>query len=235
MTGGSRGIGLAIARVLAEEGYAMTLVSRNAQRLESTAAALSAEGYDVHSVVADVQHEDQLLHIVDVHRSRFERLDVLVNNAGFGIRSPIENMSTSSIDRMLSVDLRSIILLCRDAMELLKRAGAQGNGALIVNVASIAGKVGAENLSVYSAAKHGVVGFTQAMNRELANKGIKSCAICPGYVDTDLAEFKRGEIPADEMIRPEDVGEMVRALLRLSRWAVVPEIILARPGDEAVS
>ena len=235
VTGGSRGIGLAIARVLADEGYALTLASRNAERLEATAAELSAKGYDVQAVVCDVQHDDQLRHVVDVHASRFDQLDVLVNNAGFGISGGIGELSTSSIDRILSVDLRSTILMCRNAIDLLERAGAQGNGALIVNVASIAGKFGSENLAVYSAAKHGVVGFTQSMNRELAAKGIKSCAICPGYVDTDMAEFKRGEIPAEEMIRPEDVGEMVRALLRLSRWVVVPEIMLIRPGDGAVS
>ena len=87
---------------------------------------------------------------------------------------------------------------------------------------------------MYSAAKHGVVGFTQAMNKELATKGV-SHRMLPGYVDTDLAEFKKGDIPAAEMIRPEDVGEMVRALLRLSRWAVVPEIVIQRPGDEAIA
>ena len=102
VTGGSRGIGLAIARVLADEGYALTLVSRNPERLEATAAKFVAEGYDVHAVVADVQHEDQLRNVVDVHRSRFEQLDVLVNNAGFGIHGPIENMSTSSIDNLFS-------------------------------------------------------------------------------------------------------------------------------------
>ncbi|MFI5035477.1 MAG: SDR family oxidoreductase [Acidimicrobiales bacterium] len=234
VTGGSRGIGLAIAQLLAGEGYALTLVSRRAERLEAVAAQFAIRGVDCQAVVADLQHEDQITAAVAAHERRFGRLDVLVNNAGFGIAAPIGDLSTSTIDRMLAVDLRSTILVYRAAMAMLESAGVEG-GALVVNVASITGKVGTELLSVYSAAKHGIVGFTQAMNRELAAKGIKSCAICPGYVDTDLAEFKKSEIPGAEMIRPEDVAEMVRALLRLSRWAVVPEIVIQRPGDEAVA
>lgn len=235
VTGGSRGIGLAIAQMLAEEGFALTLVARQPERLEVAAKEMTAQGYTVQSVVADLQHEDQLKAAVRAHEVRYGRLDVLVNNAGFGIASPISEFSTSKIDRLLSVDLRATILMYREALSLLEVVGIENGNALVVNVASIVGKVGAELLSVYSAAKHGVVGFTQAMNRELAGRGIKSCAICPGYVDTDLAEFKRNEIAAAEMIRPQDVAEMVRALLHLSRWAVVPEIVIQRPGDEAVA
>ncbi len=235
VTGGSRGIGLAIARVLADERYALTLVARRADRLETVTDEFAEQGFEVQGVVADLQYEDQLKAAVQAHQHRYGRLDVLVNNAGFGIAAPLNEFTTSKIDRLLSVDLRATILLYREALPLLEMAGAESGGALVVNVASIVGKVGAELLSVYSAAKHGVVGFTQAMNRELATRGIKSCAICPGYVDTDLAEFKREEIPAAEMIRPEDVAEMVRALLHLSRWAVVPEIVIQRPGDEAVA
>ena len=98
-------------------------------------------------------------------------------------------------------------------------------------MASITGKRGEAWLSVYSATKHGVVGFTQAMNKELGDDGIKSTALCPAFVDTPMTDFVKGQIPAEEMIRPEDVAEAVRYLLKLSPGCVIPEMLFVRPGD----
>jgi NAD(P)-dependent dehydrogenase (short-subunit alcohol dehydrogenase family) len=235
VTGGSRGIGYALAEMLGEEGYSLTIVSRKKARLDAAEERLRSRGYKVQAVLADVQFEDQIKDAVDRHRASYGRLDVLVNNAGFGLNATIVDHSTTWIDRLLDVNLRSTILFYRDSMDLLERAGQEHGNALVVNLASVAGKAGHESLSVYSAAKHGVVGFTQAMNRELASRGIKSCAICPGYVDTDLADFKKSEIPSQEMISTDDVVHMVRALMQLSRWCVVPEIVMVRPGDEVVA
>ncbi|MDE3070392.1 MAG: SDR family oxidoreductase, partial [Acidobacteriota bacterium] len=101
------------------------------------------------------------------------------------------------------------------------------------NTSSISGKRGQPWLSVYSATKHGVVGFTEAMNKELGSLGIKSTALCPAFVDTPMTEFAKESVPAEQMIRPEDISEAVRYLLRTSPNCVVPEIIFARP-DEAL-
>jgi short-subunit dehydrogenase len=95
----------------------------------------------------------------------------------------------------------------------------------------VAGKSGQAWLSVYAATKFGVVGFTQAMNKELGPEGIKSCALCPGFVDTAMTDFVKGSVAAEEMIRPEDIAESVRMLLRLSPSCVIPEIIYHRPGE----
>jgi short-subunit dehydrogenase len=100
-----------------------------------------------------------------------------------------------------------------------------------VNTSSIAGKSGQAWLSVYSATKHGVLGFTQAMNKELGGEGIKSCALCPGFVDTAMTDFVKGSVAPDDMIRPEDVSEAVRMLLRLSPNCVIPELVFQRPGE----
>jgi len=101
----------------------------------------------------------------------------------------------------------------------------------VVNTASVAGKSGQAWLAVYSATKFGVVGYTQAMNKELAADGVKSTALCPAFVDTAMTDFVKGSVAAEEMIRPEDLAETVRMLLRLSPACVIPEVIFQRPGE----
>ena len=111
------------------------------------------------------------------------------------------------------------------------QAGGEHNNALVVNTSSISGKRGEGWLSVYSATKHGVVGWTEAMNKELGKQGIKSTALCPAFVDTPMTDFVKEQVAAEEMIRPEDIAESVRYLLRISPACVVPEIMFMRPGD----
>jgi NAD(P)-dependent dehydrogenase (short-subunit alcohol dehydrogenase family) len=234
ITGASSGIGLAIATMLAEEGYDLTVVSRTAAKLELAAAGLAERGTEVHAVAADLAEEAEIARAVASHRERFGRLDLLVNNAGVGIHGPIDGYATKYIDLQLALDLRAPMLFYREAIDLLRAAGAEHHNALVVNVSSTAGKHGVPGIAVYSAVKHGVVGFTEAMNRELSGAGIKSCALCPGFVDTELADYSQNPVAAAEMIRPLDVAESVRALLRLSPTCVLPEIVLTRPGTDAV-
>jgi NAD(P)-dependent dehydrogenase (short-subunit alcohol dehydrogenase family) len=231
VTGASSGIGFSLADTLGSEGYALTIVSRRPERLALAEARLLASGYEVQAVAADVGSEERVRVAIETHRERYGRLDVLVNNAGFGLAGPIEDFPTKRMDLQLSINLRSVMLFYREALELLSAAGAEHGNALVINMSSVAGKAGTEWLSVYSAAKHGIVGFTQAMNRELHDRGIKSCALCPGFVDTELTDYLKDTLPADEMITTSDVAEMARALLRLSRWCVIPEIVFMRPGD----
>jgi NAD(P)-dependent dehydrogenase (short-subunit alcohol dehydrogenase family) len=231
VTGGSSGIGLAIARMLGEEGYGVTIAARRAEKLGAAAAALAEAGLDVQPVVGDMGSETTVHEVVERHRERFGRLDVLVNNAGVGIGSPVADIQTKHLDLQLAVNLRSIVLFYRECNELLRAAGTEHHNALVVNTASIAGKSGQAWLSVYSATKHGVVGFTQAMNRELNGDGIKSCALCPGFVDTAMTEFVKQSVPAQDMIQPEDVAEAVRMLLRLTPACIVPEIVFQRPDE----
>jgi short-subunit dehydrogenase len=231
VTGASTGIGFAIARMLAEEGYALSVASRKEANLNTAAEALERLGVPVQPVVTDVSSDEDLLELVRRHHERFGRLDVLVNNAGMGIVAPISEQPIKRIDLQLNVNLRAMILMFKASLDLLKQAGAEHGNALAVFSSSITGKAGEQSLSVYSATKHGIVGFTQAMNRELRGTGVKSCALCPGLVDTSLSDYAKGEVRAEDMIRPEDLAEMVRALLRLSPQCVVPEIIFTGPGD----
>ncbi|HTW13181.1 MAG TPA: SDR family oxidoreductase [Solirubrobacteraceae bacterium] len=229
VTGASRGIGLAIARALAADGYALTLTARKPEPLAQAAAALSAEGYDVQHVAANLNSEDGISAVVQAHRDRYGRLDVLVNNGGVGIGAAAGEHQTKFIDMQLDVNLRAVILFYRETLEMLRAAGADG-GALVVNLASIAGKTPSPWLSVYSAAKAAVIAYTVAMNKELSGDGIKSVALCPGFVDTDMTDHVKGEIPPEQMIRPEDIAGAVRFVLSLSPAAIVPEIVFERPG-----
>jgi len=230
VTGGSSGIGLGIARVLADEGFALTVTARRPDKLERAAEELRSLGGEVLAVPGNVALDEDIAEVVRRHRDAHGRLDVLVNNAGLGIGGPVDELQTKHVDLQLAVNLRSMILFYREAMPMLRTAGAE-SGALVVNTSSITGKAGTAMLSVYSATKHGMVGFTQAMNDELRETGIKSCALCPAYVDTELANYAGNDVSGADMIRVEDVAESVRYLLKLSPNCVIPELLFKRPAD----
>jgi NAD(P)-dependent dehydrogenase (short-subunit alcohol dehydrogenase family) len=231
VTGASSGIGLAIARMLGEEGYGLTVAARRPDKLEDAAEELRSTGADVEHVAANVSSEEEIKAVVERHRERYGRLDVLVNNAGVGIGAQVGEIQTKRLDMQLDINLRSIVLFYRECTEMLRAAGTEHRNALVVNTASIAGKSGQPWLSVYAATKFGVVGFTQAMNKELGGDGIKSCALCPGFVDTAMTEFVKESVSADEMIQPQDIAETVRCLLALSPACVIPEIVYQRPDE----
>jgi NAD(P)-dependent dehydrogenase (short-subunit alcohol dehydrogenase family) len=231
VTGASSGIGLAIARVLGEEGFGVTMAARRAEKLQGAVDGLAGEGFDVHAVPASLAEESEVQKVVAAHKERYGRLDVLVNNAGVGIGAAVGEIQTKFLDMQISVNLRQIVLFYREALEMLTAAGAEHANALVVNTSSISGKRAEAWLSVYSATKHAVVGWTEAMNKELGAQGIKSLALCPAFVDTPMTEFVKGQIKAEEMIRPQDIAESVRFMLRVSPACVVPEIMFVRPGD----
>jgi NAD(P)-dependent dehydrogenase (short-subunit alcohol dehydrogenase family) len=231
VTGASSGIGLAIAHVLGQEGYALTLAARRPEKLEAAAGELSAQGYELQAVPGNVSEEEDIKRVVSAHADRYGRLDVLVNNAGVGVGAPVGEIQTKRLDMQLDVNLRSIVLFYRESIAMLKAAAAEHANVLVVNTSSISGKRGEAWLSVYSATKHAVVGWTEAMNKELGAEGIKSTALCPAFVDTPMTDFVKGHVKAEEMIRPEDIAEAVRYLLKVSPACVIPEMMFVRPGD----
>ena len=230
ITGASSGIGLAIAHLLGERGHGLTISARRPEKLQAAAEELRAKGYDVQEVAGNMADEDAIKAVVDAHRERFGRLDVLVNNAGVGIGAPAAEHQTKRVDMQLDLNLRAIILFYRECIELLRAAAEEHRNAVVVNLSSIAGKGGAGWLSVYAATKAAVIGWTQSMNKELAESGVKSVALCPGFVDTPMTDFVKGQVPPESMITTTDIAEMVRALIKLSPGCVVPEIIFDRPG-----
>ena len=219
VTGGSSGIGLAIARMLRDEGYGLTLASRTAEKVEAVAAELGAD-----AVVADVSREEDCERLVAAHAERFGRLDVLVNSAGIGIGGRIEDTTVKQWDLQLGVNLRGLFLVTRAALPLLRAAHGR-----VVNLSSIAGTGPAPSLGAYAASKAAVISFTRTLNAEHEQDGIRATALCPAFVDTPMAAWSG--VPGAEMIQPEDCAELVRALLRLSPAARVPQIVVERVGS----
>jgi NAD(P)-dependent dehydrogenase (short-subunit alcohol dehydrogenase family) len=219
VTGGSSGIGLAIAQMLAEEGYGLTLAGRKLERLEAAGEALGCA-----IVQADVSSEDDCIRLVSEHMERHGGLDILVNSAGVGIAGSIGETTTKAWDLQQAVNLRGAFLVTRAALPELHRTKG-----LVVNLASIAGTVPTPGLAAYGATKAALIALTRTLAREESDNGVRATALCPGFVDTPMASWTG--IPAEEMITPRDCAEIVRALIRLSPAARVPVVVLERAGD----
>ena len=218
VTGGSSGIGLAIARMLAEEGYGLTLASRTADKVEAAAGEL-----DALAVAADVSKPEDCERVVAEHVTRHGGLDVLVNSAGIGIAGRVEDAQLKHIDRQLNINLRGLVLVTQAAIPHLR-----ATKGWVVNLASIAGTVAVPILPIYAASKAAVISLTKSLNADLDDDGVRSIAICPGFVDTPMAEF--AGLSGEEMIQPEDCAEVVRMCLRLSPRARVPQVVIERVG-----
>ena len=160
ITGGSSGIGLAIARMLRDEGFSLTLASRRLERVEACAQLLAG------------------------HRERFGRLDVLVNSAGIGIAGRVEDLPAKHLDLQLGVNLRGLFLVTQAAIPLLRESRGW-----IVNLASIAGTIPSPGLATYGATKAAVISLTRSLNEELDGDGVRAVALCPGFVDTPMAAW----------------------------------------------
>lgn len=219
VTGGSSGIGLAIARMLRDEGFALTLAARRLERLTAAAVELGAT-----AVEADVSSEEDCVRLVEAHREAHGSLDVLVNSAGVGIAGTAGEVATKHLDLQLSVNLRGAVLVTREALPLLR-----ATRGLVVNVASIAGTVPTPGLGIYGATKAALIALTRTLAREEAATGVRATALCPGFVDTPMAAW--AGLAAEEMIQPEDCAELVRSLLRLSPAARVPVLVVERAGE----
>ena len=219
VTGGSSGIGLAIARLLRDEGYDLTLVSRTPEKIEAAAAELGA-----FAVAANVAEPDECVRAVAEHKERFGRLDVLVNSAGVGIGGLVEDLDLKKLNMQLDINLRGLFLVTQASIPLLRETRGW-----IVNLASIAGTLPTPGLATYGATKAAVIALTRSLNAELDAAGVRAIAICPGFVDTPMAQWSGLE--QEEMIRPEDCAEVVRMCLRLSPAARIPQVVIERMGS----
>jgi NAD(P)-dependent dehydrogenase (short-subunit alcohol dehydrogenase family) len=219
ITGGSSGIGLAIGRMLRDEGFELTLASRTAEKVEAAAAELGAT-----AIAADVSKPEDCERVVREHVERAGGLDLLVNSAGIGIASRLEDAQLKHIDRQLNINLRGLVLVTQAAIPHLRETKGW-----IVNLASIAGTQPVPILPIYAATKAAVISLTHSLNADLDDDGVRAIALCPGFVDTPMAEF--AGLAGDEMIQPEDCAEVVRMCLRLSPRARVPQVVIERVGS----
>ncbi|HSI98157.1 MAG TPA: SDR family oxidoreductase [Gaiellaceae bacterium] len=219
VTGGSTGLGLALARMLRDEGYQLTLVARRPEPLEEAAREIGAE-----AVAANLADPDECVRVVAAHAERFGGMNVLVNSAGLGIGGSFAEQDTKRIALQLDVNLRGTMVVTRESLPLLRASAGH-----IITLASIAGTIPVPGLAVYGATKAALISFTSSLNREEDEHGVRATAISPAFVATRMTEWTG--LSDEEQIQPEDVVELVRAILRLSHRARVPQIVIERVGD----
>jgi len=179
ITGGSQGVGAATARAFAAEGANLVLAARGKKKLEAIATELRPRTR-VEIVAMDVADDDACINLVKKAHFEFGGLDILVNNAAFQARAPVEATEAADLGRTIDVNLRAPIVLTRIALPYLRESG----GGAIVNVASLAGRTPVPNQAAYSASKFGLRAFTFALGEELAGSGIKLAVVSPGAIDT---------------------------------------------------
>ena len=216
VTGGNRGIGLAIARLLAEDGASVVVSGRDAARLEATVKELESLGAPAMAVAADAAKREDADRLVEATRERFGRIDVLVNNAGITRDQLLVRMKDDDWDQVLDTNLRGVFLMTRAVGKVMMR---QKSGR-IINIASAAGAMGNPGQVNYSAAKAGVIGLTKAAGRELAHWNILVNAVAPGLIETDMAasipaearEAMLQQVPLKRIGQGREVAEVVRFL-----------------------
>ena len=216
VTGGNRGIGLAIARLLAEDGASVVVSGRDAARLDAAVKELESLGAPALGVPADATKREDADRLVEVTRERFGRIDVLVNNAGITRDQLLVRMKDDDWDQVLDTNLRGVFLMTRAVGKVMMR---QKSGR-IINIASAAGAMGNPGQVNYSAAKAGVIGLTKASGRELAHWNILVNAVAPGLIETDMAaaipaearEAMLQQVPLKRIGQGREVAEVVRFL-----------------------
>jgi 3-oxoacyl-[acyl-carrier protein] reductase len=234
VTGGSRGIGLAVARALVQDGASVVVSGRDAARLESAAAELEALGGAVLAVTSDASRREDADALIEATRERFGRIDVLVNNAGITRDQLLVRMKDDDWDRVMETNLRGVFLLTRAAGKAMMR---QRSGR-IINMASTAGAMGNAGQVNYSAAKAGVIGLTKAAARELAHWNILVNCVAPGLVETDMtaaipAEARDAllqQVPLKRMGTAREVAEAVRFLTGEGGAYVTGQVIHVNGG-----
>ena len=206
--------------MLRDEGYELTLVARRPEPLEEAARELGA-----FAVSANLGDAEECVRVVVAHAERFGGMNVLVNSAGLGIGGNIADLETKKIALQLNVNLFGPLVVTREALPLLR--DSRGH---VFTLASIAGTIPTPGLAVYGATKAALIAFTNSLNREEAEHGVRATAISPGFVATRMTEWTG--IPAEEQIQPQDIADLARAVLHLSPNARVPNIVIERLGDD---
>jgi NAD(P)-dependent dehydrogenase (short-subunit alcohol dehydrogenase family) len=233
VTGGGRGIGRAIALAFAEPGSTVAIASRTRSELEETGAAITKRGAKAILLTADVTDETSVAAAFKTVRDAGTTLDVLVNNAGVGGGQPIDQTDTASWRRILDTNVWGTFLVTRQAAPLLS------DGGRIVNISSVLGRFGVPGYTAYCASKHAVIGFTRALALELAGRRITVNAICPGWVETEMAvqgmtsgaaamgitfeQFKQqamSRVPIGRIIQPDEVANLVKFLASSATSAI---------------
>lgn len=221
VTGGTTGIGRAVAEALGRAGCRLAICARTGEDLEEAAVAMAGEGFEVLAVPADVSREEDVERFARRVRDEMGPVDVLVNNAGVARFGDLDELTPADFDAVFGTNVRGLFLCSRAfAPGMVER----GHG-VIVNVASLAGKNAFPGGTVYAASKHAVMGMSKSMMLELREHGVRVLTVCPGSVNTPFFDKQdRFRPDRERIVQPEDVAELVLSAVRLSDRGTVSEV-----------
>lgn len=228
VTGAGRGIGRAIALMLGNAGAEVVVTARTESEIETVAGEISAAGGRARAIRVDISGEEDIKRLFKSVSDDFNRLDILINNAGIGRYGKLVDSDADDLDLMYSVNVRGTFLCCREAMRIMiPRASGY-----IINVSSVLGFRGYADQSGYTAMKHGVMGLTKSLAVEAQEHGIRVSAILPGGVDTEMVRRARPDLDPDILLQPDDVAQAAEYLLSLSPKAAVDQIYIRRQSGK---
>jgi NAD(P)-dependent dehydrogenase (short-subunit alcohol dehydrogenase family) len=220
VTGGGTGIGKAIALQMAKKGARVAIASRKRTHLDSTAAEFRARGLPVVSVQMDVRNKDEVRRAVGDVVAKWETIHILVNNAGTSGLSLMDEPDDAKWYEILDTNLNGTYLVTKEVLKHM----TDHCGGRIINISSVLGKFGVQGYTAYCTSKHGMIGFTRALALEVVHRGITVNAICPGWVDTDMATKGIEESAAFQGITPEQFKQQAVAAVPIKRFLEADEV-----------
>jgi NAD(P)-dependent dehydrogenase (short-subunit alcohol dehydrogenase family) len=234
VTGGTEGLGLGIARHLGRAGCALVLAARSPEKGDGAVATLTAEGFDVSYLPVDVSDEEHVGKLFDILTTRFGKLDVLVNNAGFPKAGPLRTYATVDWRRLIGTHLTGTFLCCRAAYPLLKR----GDMPAVVNIGSTAGLAGPANTAAYACVKGGIYAFSQALATEWAPEGIRVNTVAPGAAlshpegqDSEKTQRRARMIPVGHLATIDEVAAGVAFLASPAAAGIIGHCLVIDGGS----
>lgn len=228
VTGGSKGIGKAISLALAKAGASVVLVSRNAEQLNEVHKKIQEQNGFSQVIPTDLCREEEINRLFDQIEKKYNRLDILINNAGAATYGQFADFPLKEYDYIMQVNVRAMYCCCQKALKLMIPA----RRGYIINIASVVGFKGYPNQSAYTISKHGVIGLTKSLSAEVQKDNIRVSVIMPGGVDTDLVRKARPDLDTSVLMQPENIAQTVLYLLSL--WgsnAMVDQIYIRRKNS----
>jgi len=226
ITGASRGIGRSISLALADAGAHVILVARNKDLLQEVKDDITLSGGTATAIPTDLSDEHDIASLFAAVKEKWDKLDIVINNAGIGIFGKLVDFPIADFDTIMSVNLRGLYICCQEAMKLM----IPNLRGYIINISSVQGIKAYPDHSAYAASKHGIMGITKALSHEAQDHGIRVSVILPGGVDTDLIRDARPDLDSSRLIHPQDIAHTVLFLLSLSDRATVDQIVVRRSG-----
>lgn len=229
ITGGSRGIGKAIAEQVSKHNAKIILTAKDQSRLQTTVNELKTNGSAIITIPCDLANPDEVKRMTKEACSHYGGLDIVINNAGMGIMKPFEESSIEDWHSLLNINALAPFIICQECVPTLK----QSNYGMIINIGSVMGINGYVNQSVYAASKHALMGFTKVMSQELQKYDIRVHAVNPGGVATDLAKTMRPDLDTTGMMKPDEIANIVMFVLQNRNNAVIDDLHIRRSTGTA--